>query len=607
MTVRTRLALGLFSLGACPVWAGAPGPPVPRGPEFQVTAVPNSAPSVAVDRQGRFLVVWSRDGSDGDGRGVVGRVFDASATPQGPEFQVNTATTGDQFPPQAALSGGDGFLVAWGSGVSGSGIFAQRLGASGAPVGSEFRVDTATGRETFGPSLADDGIGNVVMVWMARDEGDANWRVFGRRYDASGMAQGDEFPTAAATANQFTAVVGRGAGGEFVVSWQESDGDWAGIAGRRFDAAGAPAGEAFLMNTYTTGEQQIPGVAVARDGSFVVTWRENYFAERPAQLSLRRFDEAGTAHGPEVLVNAAEASHESVPAVATVGDGFMVVWTDRGDGSSYGISGRGYDAAGNAQGPAFRVNTYTAGLQGAATVAAGPAGDAVVLWTHAATGALLGQRFAPDVIFSDGFEGGRLSAWSTTATDGGDLRATRSAALDATVFGLQATVDDGAGLFVQDDTPRDEGHYRARFYFDPNGFDPGEAQGRLRARVFIAFTEAPLRRTAVLVLRRQDGAYSLMGRTRLDDGTRADTGFFPITDDAHWVELDWRRASASGASDGRFDLWIDGAPVSTLAGLDNDAAGVDLARLGALGVKPGAAGTMYWDEFESRRSTEIGP
>jgi hypothetical protein len=29
--------------------------------------------------------------------------------------------------------------------------------------------------------------------------------------------------------------------------------------------------------------------------------------------------------------------------------------------------------------------------------------------------------------------------------------------------------------------------------------------------------------------------------------------------------------------------------------------------MGALSVKTGAFGSMYWDEFESRRRTEIGP
>ena len=44
-----------------------------------------------------------------------------------------------------------------------------------------------------------------------------------------------------------------------------------------------------------------------------------------------------------------------------------------------------------------------------------------------------------------------------------------------------------------------------------------------------------------------------------------------------------------------------------LTGLDNDANGVDRVRLGAMVVKPGASGTLYFDRFESRRETYIGP
>ena len=56
--------------------------------------------------------------------------------------------------------------------------------------------------------------------------------------------------------------------------------------------------------------------------------------------------------------------------------------------------------------------------------------------------------------------------------------------------GLRATIDDTDGLYVQDDTPQDEARYRARFYLDPSGFDPGEAQAHRRTRVFIAFSES---------------------------------------------------------------------------------------------------------------------
>jgi hypothetical protein len=176
-----------------------------------------------------------------------------------------------------------------------------------------------------------------------------------------------------------------------------------------------------------------------------------------------------------------------------------------------------------------------------------------------------------------------------------------------TSFGLQGVVDDRSGLYVQDDSPRGESRYRARFYVDPSGFDPGEAVGRLRTRIFLAFEEAPLKRLIQVVLRRQAGQYSLAARVREDDDTLVETAFWSITPAPHVVELDWHRASFPGAGDGTFEVWIDGTSVARLSGIDNATRSVDLVRLGALSVKEGASGTLSFDEFVSRRWTFIGP
>jgi hypothetical protein len=160
---------------------------------------------------------------------------------------------------------------------------------------------------------------------------------------------------------------------------------------------------------------------------------------------------------------------------------------------------------------------------------------------------------------------------------------------------------------VQDDTPNDENVYRARFYFDTNGFDPGEAQNRRRTRLFIAFEENPTRRLMAIVLRRLSGTYSVMGRARLDDNSQYDTGFTTIADGSHFVEMAWKRSSGPDANDGEFELWIDGSSVHSVATLDNSISSVDFARLGALSVKVGATGTLFWDEFMSRRLQYIGP
>ena len=238
----------------------------------------------------------------------------------------------------------------------------------------------------------------------------------------------------------------------------------------------------------------------------------------------------------------------------------------------------------------------------------------MVAWTDGAnhdghSRGVFGRRFAPDadLIFADGFESGNLAAWSSAATDNGDLGVSANAALNFTVAGLRGVVDDTAGLFVEDGSPNNEERYRARFYFDTNGFDPGESSGARRTRIFIAFEEGPLRRLAAIVLRRLNGVYAVMGRARLDDGSQADTGFSTVSPGEHFVEMDWKRSSGPDANDGWFHLWIDGTPVSALNGLDNSRSAVDFARLGALSVKGSASGTLYWDEFESRRVTYIGP
>jgi hypothetical protein len=212
-----------------------------------------------------------------------------------------------------------------------------------------------------------------------------------------------------------------------------------------------------------------------------------------------------------------------------------------------------------------------------------------------------------DLIFRDGFESGDLTAWDVAQTGGGDLTVEAGAAMAGTTAGMQAAVDDTAGLFVQDDSPTDENRYRARFYLDPSGFDPGESANHRRTRVLIGFEEGPTRRVLAIVLRRLSGQYALMGRARRDDNSQADTGFFPITAAPHVVEVDWIRSTGPDANDGEFRLWIDGVLRSTLTGLDNSVSSLDFARLGALSVKVGASGGLRWDEFESRRQNYMGP
>ena len=233
--------------------------------------------------------------------------------------------------------------------------------------------------------------------------------------------------------------------------------------------------------------------------------------------------------------------------------------------------------------------------------------DAASADTGAVTAANLFINMPLDLIFTDGFESTNMAAWTASAIDGGDLTVAGAAAMRATTQGLQGVVNDLTGLYVQDDSPFDENSYRARFYFDPNGFDPGEADGHLRTRIFIAFEETPIRRLAAVVLRRQSGMYAIRVRAREDDNSQVDTVFTPISNGPHAIEINWQRASGPDALDGQLEVWIDGNYVTGVYGLDNFISSVDFVRLGALSVKSGASGMMLWDEFLSRRRSYCAP
>jgi hypothetical protein len=162
-------------------------------------------------------------------------------------------------------------------------------------------------------------------------------------------------------------------------------------------------------------------------------------------------------------------------------------------------------------------------------------------------------------------------------------------------------VDDRQSIWVQDEVPNAEDRYRGRFYVDPNSIDPGEAINRHRMVLFLGLSQEPVTRVITIALRRLGGQYSVRGRVRIDDDTRVNTEFLPISDAPHLIEFDWRRASAPGANDGSFELWIDGVPATALTALDNDRRGIDSGRMGASNVKVGAEGALFFDEFVSLR------
>ncbi len=207
------------------------------------------------------------------------------------------------------------------------------------------------------------------------------------------------------------------------------------------------------------------------------------------------------------------------------------------------------------------------------------------------------------VIFADGFESGDLSAWPYPNTDGGDLSVSPSAAL-AGSQGMQVVINNNNPMYVADDRPESETHYRARFYFDPNGIAMASGNAHYLFSGLMGSTIEVVR----LNFRYSSGAYQLSGIVLNDNSNSINTSWFTLSDAPHVIELEWQASSAAGANNGVLRLWLDGTQIADLTNIDNDTQRIDLTVLGPYsGIDTGTRGTYFIDAFESRRDTYIGP
>ncbi|HKY53435.1 MAG TPA: hypothetical protein VJM08_03975, partial [Anaerolineales bacterium] len=215
-----------------------------------------------------------------------------------------------------------------------------------------------------------------------------------------------------------------------------------------------------------------------------------------------------------------------------------------------------------------------------------------------------------DLIFANSFEPPTgLSAW-TSVTNDGSLSVSAAAAMHGTQ-GMQAVINDINSIYVRDDTPNAEPRYRARFYFDPNSIVMLNGDTHFIFRGYSGTSTIAIR----VQFRRSNNVYQVRAGLVGDGSTFSNTSWLTISDAPHSIELDWRAATGPGANNGGMTFWIDGGingdpqtPQANLTGVDNDTRRIDHARLGAVsGVDTGTSGTYYFDAFESRRQTYIGP
>jgi protocatechuate 3,4-dioxygenase beta subunit len=355
------------------------------GSETRVNTFTNSdqnGPVIAANAAGNTVFVWQSSSQDGNGLGVYAQPFNATGAPLGGEFRVNTTVTGEQSHPAAAMDASGNFIVVFqGATKDGSllGIFAQRYNAAGAAVGGEFQVNTFTTANQSLPVVAMRPTGEFVIAWASAAEDGSGMGIYAQRYDAAGGRVGQEFRVNSYRSGDQTAPsIALDGSGNFAIVWQTPAADGSGaadIAAQRFDASGSRLGGEMRVNDTRTAAHLAPAIASNAAGDTLIVFT------RGTQIVARRYNASGVPQGGEFaasqnLVN--QADHPSV-AVDAAGN-FLVTWQVVGqDGAGLGIYARQGNAAGVLEGDEFRVNTTVAGDQSAPVVVA-ISGGLVAAW-----------------------------------------------------------------------------------------------------------------------------------------------------------------------------------------------------------------------------------
>jgi Domain of unknown function (DUF4347)/Cadherin-like/Right handed beta helix region len=277
--------------------------------------------NVGVAANGDYVVVWENATAD-----VKFRRFNADGTAK--DVNDRSLTTGSIYQSQAsiAVANTGEFVIAWADyTLLGSGsIRTERFDLNGALVDNTLTIETLPSR----PSVAfDENTKNFVVVWEA---GGSTREIKAQSFSWSGNdLSGGSFRvnTSGGDDSRRPSVVAWG--GRAMVVWEGSDSDAGGIKYRDFNLDGSNMRTEMRINSDQLYNQDAPDIAVAQgSGRFVVTWQVTGTATDDG-TRIRGFDQNLNEYFSETSVTNDIAGDQNLPMVAVAYDGrFVIVQQD---------------------------------------------------------------------------------------------------------------------------------------------------------------------------------------------------------------------------------------------------------------------------------------
>jgi len=261
--------------------------------------------------------------------------------------------------------------------------------ASGLPASAPEQTVAAPVAGALYPDVAMRADGRFAVTWRGDN---SNVGIFAKLYDSNVSVLKQAFPVA--LGNLSSSRVAFRPDGGFTVVWQDASSGQSDILARHYGANGdpflglaQPSGNAFLVNTFTSGDQSLPSVDFSRRGEFVVAWTSPGSDNSSNAVAFRRYLADGSADGDDRVANTFTLGNQQTSTGRAVSmdpaGNIVIAWASDGqDGSGSGCYAEKFYLPN--QGPPlseFRVNTTTAGDQRDPSSAADAAGEFVVAWS----------------------------------------------------------------------------------------------------------------------------------------------------------------------------------------------------------------------------------
>jgi len=221
--------------------------------EFQVNSFTNtgrwSAPSAAMDRSGNVAIAWAGTTAEQQDFGrIYTRLFDRTGEPMDTEFRVDTTNWDTDAAPSVAMDSDGNFTVIWNSddmtdGPGYADVHGQVYCAGGTAYGGEFQVNSDRLAASYHSSLAMRASGDFVVAWTGEMWNENRQDVYARMFLADGTPLGQELvANVDAEGAQRAPAVAMGNTDRFVVAWAQSgDANASGVFARQFRGFGSAA------------------------------------------------------------------------------------------------------------------------------------------------------------------------------------------------------------------------------------------------------------------------------------------------------------------------------------------------------------------------------